>query len=80
MATRFGGRLRPHLQILKWVSLGGDGSPALPPGMPSPLLPSPEPAAQAPLERKAEAKTGSFGARIVEEPTLKEEMGDDIPF
>jgi hypothetical protein len=79
MATRFGGRLRPHFEILKWISLDQGGGPALPPGATASALPSPEPATQAPLERKAETKN-TLGARTVEEPTLKEEMDDDIPF
>ena len=80
MATRFGGRLRPYLQILRWITFDQSGGPALPPGAATSALPSPEPAAQAPLERKTETNTDKSGARVVEEPTLKEELNDDITF
>jgi hypothetical protein len=79
MNTRFGGRMRPHLEIMKWISLDQGGGPALPPGAAASALPSPEPASQAPLERKAEAKN-TLGARTVEEPTLREELNDSIDF
>jgi hypothetical protein len=87
MNTRFGGRERPSFQILRWISFDQDGGMVLPPATPG-SLPSPGIAAQAPIEPKAEAKpkaTGNAnnittGVRVVAEPTLKEEMNDDIPF
>jgi hypothetical protein len=59
MKTRFGGRQRPHFQIVRWVRLGGEGDEikALP-------LPQPPPHSDLPA---------------VEEPSLKEEMNDEIP-
>jgi hypothetical protein len=59
MKTRFGGRQRPHFQIVRWVRLGGEGDEvkALP-------LPQPPPRSDLP---------------VVEEPSLREELNDDIP-
>jgi hypothetical protein len=91
MHTRFGGRERPFFQILRWISFDQSGGPALPPTTPG-SLPSPGAAAQAPLEPKAETqanpksmgkanpKTDKSGARVVEEPTLREELNDSIDF
>jgi len=42
MNTRFGGRQRPHFNIVKWTRLGGDGGEEIA------ALPSPAPAAQEP--------------------------------
>ena len=30
MKTRFGGRQRPHLVVVRWIALGGDNANALP--------------------------------------------------
>jgi hypothetical protein len=38
MNTKFGGRQRPHFQIVRWVKLGGEGVEALPP---PPATPTP---------------------------------------
>jgi hypothetical protein len=65
MKTRFGGRQRPHFTIVRWVRLGGEGGEveALPPP-PS----SPTPASSAQSE-----------SPLVPEPSLAEEMDDEIP-
>jgi hypothetical protein len=67
MKTKWGGRQRPHFKIVRWVRLGGEGGEveALPP----PTPPPPQTTAQSDLPLKE-----------VEEPSLKEEMGDEIPF
>jgi hypothetical protein len=67
MNTRFGGRQRPHFKIVRWVSLGGEGGQveALPPPPPPPAQQTPAPA-DLPLNE-------------VMEPSLAEEMDDEIP-
>jgi hypothetical protein len=91
MATRFGGRMRPHFVIKRWMAFGPEGA-ALPSASPS-SLPSPEPAAQSPLEQRVEAeiktavkpepkgkgKGKDAGARTVAPLTLAEEMDDGLP-
>ena len=59
MKTRFGGRQRPHFQIVRWVRLGGEGDEVK-------ALPLPQPPPQSDLA-------------VIEEPSLKEEMNDEIP-
>jgi hypothetical protein len=69
MNTRFGGRQRPHFKIVRWVSLGGEGGQveALPPPPPPPTPTQQTPApADLPLNE-------------VKEPSLAEEMDDEIP-
>jgi hypothetical protein len=65
MKTRFGGRQRPHFEVVRWISFD-DGAPV--------TLPSPS--TQPQLDNFAEK---AKGARIVAEPTLKQEMGDEVP-
>jgi hypothetical protein len=90
MNTRFGGRQRPALKILRWIAFGPEGT-ALPPTSPS-LLPSSQPeypaeAAAAPDQAKTKAKTAKVkdkakdaGASVVSDLSLHEELDDDIPF
>jgi hypothetical protein len=68
--TRFGGRQRPHFDVQRWVQIGGD----------TPALPAPHPIST--MEALAEpAKTELLpGIKTVTEPTLSEQMGDEIPF
>jgi hypothetical protein len=78
MKTKFGGRQRPHFVIKRWFTFGPDGgAPVLPPSPQPSLLPSPAPAAAAPLDRNT---TAAKGVRTVEEPSLREELNDDIDF
>jgi len=65
MRTRFGGRQRPHFKIVRWVRLGGEGGEvgALPP---PPTTPTPASSAQS-------------ESPLVPEPSLAEEMDDEIP-
>jgi len=65
MNTRFGGRQRPHFQIVRWIGFDGDGK-ALP-------------ASKPPLEGGAAAKSEAPPWNEVEEPTLREELNDDLP-
>jgi hypothetical protein len=76
MNTRFGGRQRPFFVIKRWVRLGGEGGEveALPP----PSLP---PQTQPDLFAKPAGQSQSdLPLNEVKEPSLKEEMGDEIPF
>jgi hypothetical protein len=65
MNTRFGGRQRPHFIVKRWIALdgGGGGGKALPT------------TAQQALEKPAT----DVGVRTVEEPSLKEELNDELP-
>jgi hypothetical protein len=72
--TRWGGRQRPHFKILpnRWVRLGGEGDQIEPASGLTPL-PAPAPAEQTTAQ-------SDLPLNEVEEPSLKEEMGDEIPF
>jgi hypothetical protein len=59
MNTRFGGRQRPHFNIVRFIELGGDGALS----------------ASKPLAIEG----GATGLHEVKEPTLKEELNDDLP-
>jgi hypothetical protein len=65
MRTRFGGRERPHLEVLGWYRLGDHGT-AVAAAPPPPMLTS-SAAAQSPLQQ-------------VTEPSTSEELNDRIPF
>jgi hypothetical protein len=77
--TRFGGRQRPHFKILpnRWVRLGGEGNQIEPASgltpLPPPATPSDKPAKQTTAQSELPLET-------VKEPTLAEDMGDEIPF
>lgn len=60
MATRFGGRQRPHFEIVRWIGL--DDEHALP-STPSPAL----------------AGSAAVPVHEVKEPSLKEDLDDDLP-
>ena len=77
MKTKFGARPRPHFEVQRWITLGGGGGEgqALPPPAPSPSASPTTPDAGT---RNEHASRGSGG--IVEEPNLREEMNDDVPF
>src|SRR6516164_9612391 len=65
MNTKWGGRQSPHFKIVRWVSLGGEGSEveALPPPPPTP------PAQQTTAQSESPLKE-------VKEPTIQEDMND----
>ena len=65
MKTNWGGRQRPHFKIVRWVYLGGEGGAvgALPP---PPASPTTQTSAQLDLP-------------LVKEPSLAEELNDEIP-
>jgi hypothetical protein len=65
MNTRFGGRQRPHFNIVRWIGFdtGGDA------------LPAPKPA----LKRGTATTPESPPWKEVEEPSLREELNDDLP-
>jgi hypothetical protein len=66
MNTQFGGRQRPHLIVKRWIQFGGDK-----PALPAPSTPTPHSTTTAqPLP----------GMKTVEEPSLKEQMNDELPF
>jgi len=83
MKTNWGGRQRPHLKIVRWVQLGGEGGEvkALPPS-------TPPAAAQQQLDMFAKSANkptqqttsqSDLPLNEVKEPSLAEEMNDEIP-
>jgi hypothetical protein len=70
MPTQFGGRQRPHFVIKRWVRLGGEGSE----------VPALSPPTQAPVDQPTRQATAELPLQEVKEPTLKEELNDEIPF
>jgi hypothetical protein len=65
MNTRFGGRQRPHFIIKRWIKLGGEGGEVE-------ALPPPKPALQT-------TSQSDLPLNEVKEPSLAEEMDDEIP-
>jgi hypothetical protein len=64
MNTKYGGRQRPHFNIVRWIGFDGGRAGA--------ILPAPKPT----LEGDAAA---SPPWQEVDEPTLREELNDDLP-
>jgi hypothetical protein len=91
MNTKFGGRQRPHFVIKRWVDLDGNEEEALPAPVEAARLvensaaekPKEKPAAAAPAAKTTTTKKGvtrfKRGATTVEEPSLREELNDDLP-
>jgi hypothetical protein len=78
--TRFGGRQRPHFKIKRWVRLGGEGGEveALPP----PTLKERQPDMFAKSADEPAPQTTpqpDLPLNEVKEPSLKEELNDEIP-
>jgi hypothetical protein len=70
MNTKYGGRFRPSFTIKRWVRLGGSGKPveALPPTAPA-----------TPATPAAQQTASQSDLPIVQEPTLAEEVNDEVP-
>jgi hypothetical protein len=66
MKTKYGGRQRPHFQIVRWIGFDTGGGETLP-------------ARKPPLEGGAVAKPEAPPWNEVKEPSLQEELGDEIP-
>jgi hypothetical protein len=66
MNTQWGGRQRPHFNVVRWIGFDGGADKALPESKPS-------------LEGGAAAKSEAPPWNEVEEPTLREELNDDLP-
>ena len=67
MPTKYGGRQRPHFEVVRWIGFDtGEGRDALP--APKPVLTG---------GAAATPKTPPWNE--VEEPSLKEELNDDLP-
>jgi hypothetical protein len=77
--TRFGGRQRPHFKILpnRWVRLGGEGDQIEPASGLMPLSPPTTATPDKPIEPTT--AQSELPLETVKEPSLKEEMGDEIP-
>jgi len=74
--TGFGGRQRPHFKIERWVRFGDEGGQVEAASGLTPLPPA------TPSDKPAEQTTAQseLPLETVKEPSLKEEMGDEIPF
>ena len=83
MNTRFGGRQRPNFIIKRWVNLG-DEEKGLPAPEQSPPVAQLKPAEATEPDKKTTTTTKRGVTHIntpktVEQPTLKEELNDEIP-
>jgi hypothetical protein len=83
MNTRFGGRSRPHFKIVQWVRLGGEGGDveALPPPTSPPTSQQALDHFAKPAAKPAQQTTAQSELPLTEvkEPSLKEELSDEIP-
>lgn len=89
MNTKYGGRQRPHLEIRKWITLGGDQAaieapPEPPPATPAleQVKPQPRTTEAAPIKQTTTTTKGGISkitTRAVSEPTLEELLNDNIP-
>ena len=77
MPTRFGGRQRPHFVFIRWVLMNGLHA------LPAPTDPANKTdgvAEAAPqIEMAPAAAPAAPGPQVVEEPTLAEQMNDELP-
>jgi hypothetical protein len=81
MNTRFGGRSRPHFKIVRFIPLGGgDGEvEALPPPPTTPKQALDEFAKSADKPMQQTTAQPDLPWQEVKEPSLKEELNDEIP-
>jgi hypothetical protein len=83
MNTKYGGRQRPHFVIKRWVRLGGDGGEveALPPPTPPKTTQQALDEFAKPANKPAQQTTAQSELPLneVQEPSLAEEMDDEIP-
>jgi len=82
MNTRFGGRQRPYFIIKRWVRLGGERGESV--GVEAITPPTLPPTTQQALDKFAKpaaaaASQSDLPLTEVKEPTLAEEMNDEIP-
>jgi hypothetical protein len=68
MNTRFGGRQRPHFRIVRWVGLGAESGQVE-------VLPAPPP----PTTSKETTTQPELPLNEVREPSIQEDMDDEIP-
>jgi hypothetical protein len=73
MNTRFGGRQRPHFKIVRWVSLGAEG------GQVEALPPPTSKERQPDLFANEPAQQSQSDLPLIKEPSLAEQMDDEIP-
>jgi hypothetical protein len=66
MNTQWGGRQRPHFNVVRWIGFDGGADKA---------LPEPKPV----LEGGAAAQSEAPPWKEVAEPSLREELNDDLP-
>lgn len=71
MPTKYGGRMRPHFEIIRWLAPGGDVVEPLA------LPPSNRAAAEVIPPTKAAAKTST---KTVKKPSSSEDPDDEIPW
>jgi hypothetical protein len=73
--TSYGMRKRPHFNVVRWVDLSSGGGGDLLPAAHTPT--SGDTGAK---EKQPEAKKAAAVGKSVTEPTIKEDMNDDLPF
>ena len=73
--TRYGERQRPHLEIVGWVEPTEHGLAQI-----DPRLLSGAPGAQQAPAPRMQPNDPAPGARVVTEPSLREELDDEVPF
>jgi hypothetical protein len=93
MTTNYGGRERPHLDIKSWIKIGGGETEAMSPPQAPTLPPEQEQATRPPQQEQvvlqeqappqqvaSQAPAQTVKVQSVSEPTLAEELNDDIPW
>ena len=83
MNTQFGGRQRPHFIIKRWVRLGSDSGDQVVEALPASALSAAQTrealAGFAPDNKPTEQTKAEPELPLVQEPSLAEEMNDEIP-
>jgi hypothetical protein len=79
MSTDYGGRQRPHFEIMHWIRFGDAGTPLPAPEQPT-LIDKGEPPTPTAGAQTTESPKQKTGARKVKPPTLGEEMDDELPW
>jgi hypothetical protein len=81
MPTRFGGRQRPDLKIVRWIMMGPDGQALPAPSTTPSLPPASTKAALDGFAKQDKPATDAAGFQTVAEPSLSEKMdGDSVPW
>jgi hypothetical protein len=80
MTTDYGGRPRPHFEIMHWIQFGDAGTPLPAPEQRMLTVEADEPPTPKAGTQTAKSPTQKTGARKVKPPTLSEELDDELPW